>query len=225
MVDKGRIVSIHKGYYLIISSPYKSRGFLPPYLYLDGLMKELGRPYYMGLLNAAAFHGAAHQQPQEFYVVTSFPVLRTTQKKGLKVNYISKVDLPEKLMDVRKTESGYVKISNPILTAIDLVQYVKRVGGLNRVATILYELMESIKPQMIDRYMLRYAPVTTLQRLGYLFERVLNNPSLANVIYRLLEKNKTELFRTPLNVSGPRKGFPIDQRWNVVINAQIEMDF
>ncbi|NGM73129.1 hypothetical protein G5B32_07720 [Sphingobacterium sp. SGL-16] len=53
-------------------------------------MKFLERPYYAGLLNAASFHGAAHQQPQEFFVFTNFPTLRPTSKKGIKINYISK---------------------------------------------------------------------------------------------------------------------------------------
>jgi hypothetical protein len=54
------------------------------FLVMDGFMTFLNRPYYLTLLNATAFHGASHQQPQEFIVVTDFPVLRPTQKEGLK---------------------------------------------------------------------------------------------------------------------------------------------
>ena len=85
---KGNIVSILKGYYLIIPPQYASRGILPPALFIDGLMKFLERPYYVGLLNAASFYGAAHQQPQEFYVFTVLPALLTTKRKGIKINYI-----------------------------------------------------------------------------------------------------------------------------------------
>lgn len=219
------IISIHKGYYLIISPQYKSRGVLPPALYLDGFMKELGRPYYMGLLSAAAFHGASHQQPQEFFVVTNFPVLRATQKKGLKINYISKSGIPDKLLDIRKTESGYLKISNPILTAIDLIHFSKRSGGINRVATVLHELIESIQPDAINKQLLEIAPVTVLQRLGYVIEKVLNNGPLAEALYAALKKENVELFRTPLKASAPVKGFPVDQKWKVVINTTIETDF
>ena len=83
LTQKGKITSIHKGYYLIITPQYISRGILPPPLFIDGLMKFLERPYYVGLLNAAAFYGAAHQQPQEFFVFTNFPALRPTTKKGI----------------------------------------------------------------------------------------------------------------------------------------------
>lgn len=225
LVDKGQLISIHKGYYLIIPPQYKSRGVLPPFLYLDDFMKELGRPYYMGLLSAAAFHGAAHQQPQEFFVVTNFPVLRSTQKKGLKINYISKSEVPDKLLDNRKTESGYLKISTPILTIIDLVQFSKRVGGINRVATVLHELIESIQPADINEYLLQTAPVTVLQRLGYIIEKVLNNATLAEALYAVLQKGRVELFRTPLKASASVKGFPVDEKWKVVINTTVETDF
>jgi len=122
---KDKIVSIHKGYYLIIPPQYSSKGILPLALYIDGLMRFLQRPYYVGLLSAAAYHGAAHQQPQEFFVVTSLPALRATERKGIKVNYISKNSINEALIESRKTESGYLKISSPALTATDLVQFEK----------------------------------------------------------------------------------------------------
>jgi predicted transcriptional regulator of viral defense system len=76
LADKGKILSIHKGYYLIIPPQYAAKGILPPSMFLDAFMQHLKRPYYMALLNAAAFHGASHQQPQEFFVITRFPTLR-----------------------------------------------------------------------------------------------------------------------------------------------------
>ncbi len=187
-------------------------------------MKELKRPYYLALLNAAAYHGASHQQPQEFFVVTNFPVLRTTIKKGLKVNYISKKELSDKLLETKKTEAGYLKISNPILTATDLIQYEKRVGGINRVATVLNELMDAIKPEDFDDTMLQNIPVTALQRLGYFLDKVFDNQPLANALYKVLKDCNTSFFRIALKPSAPIKGFFADERWKVIVNTQIEID-
>lgn len=225
LTKKGLIISIHKGYYLIIPPQYKSKGILPPSLYLDAFMNELKRPYYLALLNAAAYHGASHQQPQEFFVITNFPVLRPTQKKGLKVNYISKKELPEKLLEAKKTEAGYLKISNPVLTATDLIQYEKRVGGINRVATVLNELAEAIKPEAFDQYLLQHTPITALQRLGYLLDKVFDNQALANALYTALQNDKAPFFRTPLKASAVTKGFTADEKWKVIINTTIETDF
>jgi predicted transcriptional regulator of viral defense system len=224
LVDKGLIVSIHKGYYLIIPPQYRAKGILPPTLFLDAFMTALERPYYLALLNAAAYHGASHQQPQEFFVVTGFPVLRPMQKKGLKINYISKKEIPASLLDTRKTEAGYLKISNQALTATDLIQYAKRVGGLNRVATVLAELAESIQPDAFDDNLLEHVPVTALQRLGYLLDKVFDNQPLANALYQALQKNGSPLFRIPLKASAPEKGFASDERWKVIVNTQIELD-
>ena len=120
--EKGKILSIYKGYYLIIPPQYANKGILPPSLFLDGLMQHLNRPYYVALLNAAAYHGASHQQAQEFFVVSNFPVMRPSLKKDLKINYISIKTIPEKLLEKKKTETGYLKVSAPALTATDLIQ-------------------------------------------------------------------------------------------------------
>jgi predicted transcriptional regulator of viral defense system len=130
-------------------------------------MKFLKRPYYVGLLNAAAFHGAAHQQPQEYFVFTNFPPLRPTSKRGIKINYLSKREVPALFLEKRKTETGFINISNPALTAMDLVQFYKRIGGLNRAATILNELAESLDPEQITESFLQAVPVAAIQRLVF----------------------------------------------------------
>lgn len=224
LVNKKQIISIHKGYYLIIPPQYRSKGILPPSLFLDAFMQELDRPYYLALLNAAAYHGSAHQQPQEFFVVTVFPVLRPMQKKGLKVNFISKREITATLLDTLKTEAGYVNISNPALTATDLIQYSKRVGGINRVATVLSELAENIQPDAFNINLLNHVPVTALQRLGYLLDKVIDNQSLANALYIALQNNHAPLFRIPLKADAPAKGFASDDRWKVIVNATVELD-
>jgi predicted transcriptional regulator of viral defense system len=221
---KGEIISVYKGYYLIIPPQYMSRGILPPSLFLDGLMQSLERPYYVGLLNAASFYGAAHQQPQEFFVFTNFPVLRPTNKKGLKINYISKKEITEKWLENRKTESGYLKISSPELTAADLVQFEKRIGGLNRAATVLNELADEMKTENINDAFLQEIPVTTIQRLGYLLEKILEKETLSNHLYDLSKKNGLPFFRIPLKASGKVNGFSSDERWKVIINTEIEID-
>jgi predicted transcriptional regulator of viral defense system len=221
---KGKIISLYKGYYLIIPPQHTSKGILPPALYLDAFMKHLQRPYYVALLSAAAFHGASHQQPQEYFVMTEFPVLRPTQKKGQKVNYISIKEIPDALVEKRKTEAGYLNISNPALTACDLVQFEKRVGGLNRVATVLNELTEVIKGSDFSPMLLTHVHVTTLQRLGYLMETACFDQELADILFKAAKKENLSLFRIPLKASKETKGFSSDNRWKVIVNTEIEID-
>ncbi|MBL7114058.1 MAG: type IV toxin-antitoxin system AbiEi family antitoxin [Bacteroidales bacterium] len=221
---KGKIVSIHKGFYLIISSEYALRGIIPPIQFIDDLMKFLNRPYYVGTISAAALFGAAHQAPQEFFVITGYPVMRSTAKKGIKINYISKRTLPAKLLKERKTQSGYVKISSEVLTAIDLVQYQNRSGGLSRVATVVNELMEEISPESFSQDLFASSTTTAIQRLGYLLEYELNNQLLADSLYKRSMKYGSKFQRIPLRQSVPFNGSSSENRWRVAKNIEIEID-
>src|SRR3546814_4401892 len=73
---KGKIALVRRGFYAIITPEYSRYGMLPPHLFIDDLMKSLNKRYYIGLFSAAALHGAAHQQPMEYYVLTEKPALR-----------------------------------------------------------------------------------------------------------------------------------------------------
>ena len=225
LTAKGSLISLHKGYYLLIPPPYASAGILPPQLYLDAFMRYLKRPYYVSLLSAAAFHGAAHQQPQEFFVTTNFPVLRPTHKKGLKINYLSLSAFPEGLLEKRKTESGYLLISNAVLTAADLVQFEKRVGGLNRVATVLFELADEIQPEDFSSQFIQQISVSTLQRLGYLLETSCKRTDLADALFAAMQLEQLSFFRIPLKMGMPIQGFGSDKRWKVIPNVVLETDF
>jgi predicted transcriptional regulator of viral defense system len=218
---KRKIISIYRGYYLIIPPQYSANGILPPPLYIDGFMQFLNRPYYVGLLSAAAYHGAAHQQPQEFFVATSLPTLRATQRKGIKVNYISKKSINQKLIESRKAESGYLKISSPALTAVDLVQFEKRIGGLNRAATVLNELCEVLKPEMFSSALLNEVSTYSIQRLGYLLENKLQQQELADALFSESKNIGLSFFRVPLKSGSPTKGFTSDGRWKIIANTEL----
>ncbi|MBX3290068.1 MAG: type IV toxin-antitoxin system AbiEi family antitoxin [Acidobacteria bacterium] len=219
---KGKIVSAHKGYYVIVTPQYSSRGILPPALFIDGLMRFLERSYYIGLLNAAAFYGAAHQVPQEFFVFTSSPPMRPTVKKGIKVNYITRKEIPENLLEERKTETGTIKISSPELTAADLLQHMKRVGGLNRVVEVLSELTDAVRIEKLDKEFVQFVPTAVVQRLGYLFEKAIGAEALADELFKSAELTGGKFFPVPLNPTGKKRGFPIETRWNIIVNELID---
>jgi hypothetical protein len=89
----------------VLVPEYAARGILPPINFIDALMTFVGKPYYVALLSAAALHEAAHQQPQEFFVITTRKQL-PTKKKNIKINYVTKKNIPFKLLEKRKTTSG-----------------------------------------------------------------------------------------------------------------------
>jgi predicted transcriptional regulator of viral defense system len=75
-----KIAIIRKDFYVVLPPEYAEKGSLPIYLYIDDLMKYLGRDYYLGLYSAASLHGAAHQQPMDFQVITNHPMRNIIEK-------------------------------------------------------------------------------------------------------------------------------------------------
>lgn len=227
LVTNKKIVSIFKGYYVIVPPQYSAKGILPPTLFIDGLMKHLKRNYYIGLLNAGALHGAGHQQPQEYFVITEYPVLRPTNKRGIKINYISTKQLPpETLLEKKKTETGYINVSNPILTAVDLINYEKRIGGLNRAVTVINELLENVKQKDITHELVAYANATTLQRFGFILEEILSKQNLADKLFSLCKKTDIKFYQIPLKASGVFRQTqqPKNEKWKIIINTDIDFE-
>src|SRR3990167_3941659 len=88
---KGKVTYLKKGLYQIIPVEYESAGSLPPEWILHDLMAHLGVRYYIGLLSAAAFHGAAHQAPQIFQVICQKQIPRLTLG-GIKICFYGSKD-------------------------------------------------------------------------------------------------------------------------------------
>ena len=224
LVSKKKICSVWQGFYVIIPIEYQSKGIIPEVYYIDWLMKFLGRNYYVSLLNAAAFYGAAHQQPQEFTVVTTPPSLRSTQKKGTKINFNNKATIPEELTEQRKTPTGYIRISSPELTATDLIQFEKEIGGINRAATVLNELAENCNFNKLTKEFFQYVPAPIIQRLGYLLDEVLECQSQANDLYSVIKKYDISFRKTLLKIRKTTANCEENKKWKIIINEQIDID-
>ncbi|MGV8095824.1 MAG: type IV toxin-antitoxin system AbiEi family antitoxin [Mangrovibacterium sp.] len=224
---KGVIQSVWHGFYAIIPVDYGLKGIVPPTEYIDQLMRYLGKEYYVGLLNAAAFHGAAHQQPQEFTVVVNDKNLRGRIKKGVKINFITRFDLPTPYIKQLNTRNGYIRISSAELTAMDLIFYIKEIGGINRAATVLNELAEAIDLQNIKDDFLGYFSSAILQRLGYILEEVLGYKELAETLYQKAKKAKIKFRKYPLKVVSKETDlgdYDTNEKWKIIINEEIEID-
>ena len=224
LTRKRKICSVWNGFYVIVPIEYQDKGIVPVIFYIDHLMKFLGRDYYISLLNAAAFYGAAHQRPQEYTIVTTPPSLRTSRKEGVKINFINKSTIPEQFTEQRKTQTGYIKIASAELTATDLVQYEKEIGGLNRTATVLNELAESLNFKEIHPAFFEYVPLPVIQRLGYLLDVELGFTSLADDLLSEIMKKGHSIRRVPLKYRNPTNGCTINEKWKIIINESIEID-
>jgi predicted transcriptional regulator of viral defense system len=223
-VKQKKIISVVKGFYIIIPPAYKNMGILPPIMFIDSLMNFMNRPYYVSLLSAAAIYGAAHQQPQMHYICTTLPSIRATKKNGIIIKYISKRSFSNNYIIKKKTESGYVNVSNPMLTCLDLINYHKTIGGINRAATIINELSEEISVIDINDEVFSLVSKADMQRLGYIWEYEVDQPLLADQLYKVLKDESISLRSYKLINNKTSEKETERNRWKINVNTMIQID-
>lgn len=222
LLQKNRVARLRNEFYLIIPPEYASRQTLPLGYFIDDLMKFLERDYYVGLLTAAMYHGAAHQQPQSQFIVTEPPSLRPIKNRRQSIVFCLKKEWSPVDVSHQKTDAGYFNISTPALTALDLVFYTDRIGGINRAATVLAELSLELEPGMLTKTAKSFPQTTTLQRLGYLLEHVLQESSLADALYSVLENRS--YYPAALNPKADSENQKTPNRWKIIPNMKVEVD-
>ena len=215
----GQIASPARGFYVIIPPEYRSLGCLPAEQFIPDLMRNKNLTYYAGLLTAAQYYGAAHQRPQEFQVFVQ-KNRRPIHCGKVRAKFIARKNIDD--VPVRKfnTSRGELRVSTPEGTAIDLVGYPEHVGGLDQVATVLSELASEINASALIKAA-AMAPITWVQRLGYMLELVdAENPAAGLREYvDQHAREYTMLIPGRKNEEGQRL-----QDWKLVINAGLEPD-
>ena len=93
--DARKIVSVTKGGWVPVPPVYRSAGAPPPIQYIDYVMRHLGHPDYVGFLSAARIHGASHQVPMVFQVVTP-ALLRDRQLCSNRLLFIRRTGTPQR---------------------------------------------------------------------------------------------------------------------------------
>jgi len=217
---RGRLAVPKRGFYVIVPVEYRSAGAPPPSWFIDDLMRHLGKSYYVGGLSAAGLYGAAHQQPQEFQVVTK-QAARVVVAGRTRIRFLGKRHL-ERTPTVRlKTETSSMRVSTPEATAIDLLRYAPSAGGLGNVATILADLAERLDARRLAEAATANGELVHAQRLGYVLDLIgacERTKALSELVARAAPRS------TVLRPGRPGKGCPIDRRWRVVVNERVEVD-
>ena len=218
------IVNVYRGFYVIIPVHYVLRGSVPATYYIDQLMAYLGKSYYVCMLSAAELLGVAHQRPQQFFVMTTYPRRQLVTTRNVTTDWFYRDTFPEDALVIKNTETGTIRISNSLLTAADLVQSQQHVGGLSRVATILEELTEQIDIDSQLPTLIPFVKTVTWQRLGYLFENVIEDKETADKLYEQLRASSARMVYKPLSTSAEDNPSVRDSRWKININVEIETD-
>jgi predicted transcriptional regulator of viral defense system len=217
--ERGAIVCPRRGFYVLVPPEYRSAGCPPASWFIDDLMKNQGRGYYVALLTAAALHGAGHQQPMVFQVMTDASE-RDIRAGRVRIEYhVSRLVHAAATTGVQ-TETGTMVVATPETTAFDLVRFPGASGGWSHVATVLTELTESMDPARLVAGALR-VPRAAVQRLGWMLD-ALGASALVEGLAEALEGQR--LVPTPLEASEDASGAPLDPRWRILENVAVEPD-
>lgn len=214
------IVRIYEKFYLIVPVEYRKAGTLPATWFIDALMEHLHGDYYVGLLSAAALQGAGHQQPQQFQVVVN-KILHPIQKGRIDIRFFKKSNVTDNQRMKIKTTTGYLWISKPEVTAIDLITYIKNVGYLGNVATVLADLLETLDAGALLARAKENIPLAILQRLGYLLD-FCEGQKITHLLNEWLAQQKMR--RVPLRPDKHAKNAILNKKWKILINDVVEVD-
>ena len=222
--EKGVIMSPWQNFYVAIPMEYRLKGEVPPSFYIDHLMRFLGREYYVSLLSAATLNGAGHQRAMVFQVTVQGKQIRSAVKNGTLLDFNLKKEIPSLYINKVKVQTGYMNVSCPELTALDLVSQEEKVGGLSRVAEVLIELAERMKWDESKLALFDYFNAPVVQRLGYLLD-LIEESELANGLMQLAKQTGKIVRKVRLKQSKPEtEDMEIDKKWKIIINQKIETD-
>lgn len=222
---KGEIITPADGLSVIVPPENRYLGSLPAEELIPLLMKHWGLPYYACLLSAAYYHGASHQKAQVFQVMTSRQFKTMTFGK-IHIEFVYKKNLDKLPFRQRVVKTGYLNYSSPELTAMDLLNYRRRSGGLNHIATVLSELVEAMDPRALESLMRASSEKYWIQRLGYILEEIdsENAKHRKNIVKKIRSHlKKFELSWVPLASELKGKGVE-NKRWKIIENTSIESD-
>lgn len=218
------IITPTKGFYVIIPTEYALTGIVDPTFFIDQMMKFLKRDYYIGLLNAAEFYGAAHQRPQTFTIMNTYPEIRSGERSNIRFVFISRKRIESKFIVRHKSRLGTINVSSAELTAIDLVANEDKVGGLNRVCSVLHDLVDTTDWDLVDDSIYSIYPIPVYQRLGYILESILEEKEQSDKIYTALKRTGKRIRTIPFKNGKTIESCFSDNRWNVIENQEIDID-
>jgi predicted transcriptional regulator of viral defense system len=216
---RGAVFSPAKSLYVVIPPEHRSTGAPPAEWFVDPMMRHLQRPYYIALLTAAAFHGAAHQAPQVFQVMTDFASSLGKREFGRqRLRFYSSKHVSEDPTGQITVPTGYAVLATKETTVVDLVDRPREAAGYSNVATILREL-GPLHGSALARTASRRGRAV-VRRVGWLVERF----GQVDDLEALRQAARIDLGEpTLLDPAGPKRG-RADRDWAIRVNRSVEPD-
>ncbi len=224
---RGDIISPASGLYVIVPPEHQVCGCIPAEELTPIFMNYMKADYYVALLSAAAYYGAAHQKSASFQIISNKRFAKPLNFGQIHLECIYKKSITDLPMSNITVDTGYLKVSTPEVTAMDLLRYPSRSGGLNHIATVLSELIESVDPEKLLILVQLSGEKAWIQRLGYILEQIetmddkLTKTTATKLECYLAMHRKRYV---PLASEMPIEGYKRNEKWHIIENTTIESD-
>lgn len=148
IAETPRVAPLPGGAYVIVRPEYRQLGAPPPSWFIDELMRRAEVDYCVGLLSAAALHGAGDQRPQVFQVLVASPMAPARVGK-LAIEFVHRERVQIFDAHPMNTETGTMAVATPEATVFDLAEFFERCGGRAAVIAVYEDLLDNIDTDVL----------------------------------------------------------------------------
>lgn len=215
-------VTPRQPFYLIVSPEHRAIGAPPPAWWLDAYFRWLQRPYYLALQSAATEYGSTAQAIQVTQVITNAPH-RDIVLGRLRIQFFVKRDVASTPTRMLTQAQAPLVVSTPEATALDLIGYASRLGGIERAIETIVPMLRHFKRSRLADALHAGAETTCAQRLGFILEQA-GAVELAHVVEKYLGGRGHRIALEPGHSSSTGAILPYSERWRVMVNASMEIE-
>ncbi len=202
-------------YFLIVRPEHRAFGAPPVDWWLDDYMRQIGRPYYIALLSAATMLGSGAQAIQQTQVITDIAKRDITLGR-IHVKFFIKTAIEKSVTTQAKSAYAPLRISSIETTIFDLVRYANSLGGIERMIETIAPMIHNAKPASIDAVLQVENEIASIQRLGFIFEKM-GAEKFAKIASKWLPKKPQSVF---LSSQPRRDGYSApNNQWKVIDNT------
>lgn len=227
LLKTGDVISPARGLYVIVPPQHQPHGSIPAEELVPLVMQYLDSNYYVALLTAGLFHGATHQKPSRFQLISDKRIKHSLVFGDVEIDFIYKKSMSGLPTQDFIVSTGYLRVATPELVAIDLLNYPNHAGGLNHIATVFSELIEKLDAVKLINLAKHINAEYQLQRIGYLLDNIeVMDDNHAEVIINALAAHVTVRKKKYLPLASEILGigYPRCKKWRIIENAEIESD-
>jgi predicted transcriptional regulator of viral defense system len=226
LLKTGDLISPARGLYVIVPPEDQPHGSIPAEELIPLMMRYLNVNYYVALLTAGLFHGATHQKPAKFQIISDKRIKRPLIFGDVEIDFIYKKSLSGLPTQDFVVSTGYLKLSTPELVALDLLHYPNHAGGLNHMATVLSELVEKLDAIKLIELAKNIKVEYQLQRIGYILDNieVMDDNHAQKIINLLASQVSTKHKYLPLAPDISKVGYSRCKKWRIIENAKLDSD-